>query len=185
MWGDHRFKSVIVSIGVVSIIYGTVLAASGPLPQRKLDPPKTTSGVPHVQLGVKVVEAVNTALLQRVSTLPGVIVQPTAVSLPGATGFWLSEDLSLAHPEVIVGGREFAHVHPDGSLHASLPPNRAIEAVQSGWAVRHPWASRRKGWEGFVMLYTPQSMNELEVTFRLIVDSYNFVTGNSVRAADH
>ena len=59
MWGDHRFKSVIVSIGVVSIIYGTALAASGPLPQRKLDPPKTTSGVPHVQLGVKVVEAVS------------------------------------------------------------------------------------------------------------------------------
>ena len=35
------------------------------------------------------------------------------------------------------------------------------------------------------MLYTPQSMAELEVTFGLVVDAYNFVTGQTVRAADH
>lgn len=28
------------------------------------------------------------------------------------------DDVTLAHSEVIVSGREFAHVHPDGSLHA-------------------------------------------------------------------
>ena len=38
---------------------------------------------------------------------------------------------------------------------------------------------------GFVMLYTPQSMAELEVTFQLIVDGYNCVTGKKVHAKDY
>ncbi|MGI9406682.1 MAG: luciferase family protein [Hyphomicrobiaceae bacterium] len=164
---------------------GIAAAETISIPQRALPPPQTTSGVPHIQLGVKAVPQVDAELLRRVSALPSVEVRPTVVSLPGAKGFWLRDEIPLAHPEVIAGGREFAHVHPDGSLHASLPPNRALEAVQTGWAVRHPWADKRRGWEGFVMLYTPQSMEELDVTFQLIVDSYNFVTGKTVRAEDY
>ena len=34
------------------------------------------------------------------------------------------------------------------------------------------------------MLYTPLSMEELRVTFQLIVESYNYVTGRDLRAAD-
>jgi hypothetical protein len=120
-------------------------------------------------------------LLRRTALLPGLKIRPTVISLPGALGFWLAEDLRLERPEVIVGGREFAHVHPDGSLHASLPPKRAFEAVYAGWAVRHPWSDQRDGWEGFVLLYTPQSMAELEITFQLIIDGYNFVTGESLK----
>ena len=90
--------------------------------------------------------------------------------MPGADGLWLLEEVELARPEVIVRGREFAHIHPDGSLHASLPPIRAEEAVTQGWAVWHPWAKKRPGWGGFVMLYTPLTMDELDVTFRLIVE---------------
>ena len=35
------------------------------------------------------------------------------------------------------------------------------------------------------MLYTPQSLADLEVIFQLIVESYNFVTGQNIQAADH
>ena len=77
------------------------------------------------------------------------------------------------------------HIHPDGSLHASLAPNRAREAVQAGWAISHPWADQREGWEGLVLLYTPRSMEDLDVIFQLIVDSYNFVTGQNIQAADY
>lgn len=34
---------------------------------------------------------------------------------------WLSEEAPVARPEAIVARREFAHIHPDGSLHALLP----------------------------------------------------------------
>jgi hypothetical protein len=67
----------------------------------------------------------------------------------------------------------------------AAPAERAREVVEAGWAVWHPWAKKREGWEGFVMLYTPQSMEELEVTFQLIVDGYNYVTGKSVLATDY
>lgn len=97
---------------------------------------------------------------------------------------WLRDDLALAHPEAIVNGREFAHIHPDGSLHAPLPFERALEVAEKGWGERHPWADQREGWDGFVMLFTPQSMDELDVIFQLIVESYNHVTGEAVQAAD-
>lgn len=170
----------------VAIAISSAPASAGQkiLPKRATPPPETSTRVPHVQLWVEAIPEINAELLRRVAALPKVEIRPTVVSLRGAKGFWLLEELALSRPDVIVGGREFAHMHPDGSLHASLSPERAREAVKAGWAVRHPWADKRRGWEGFVMLYSPQSMDELDVTFQLIVDGYNFVTGKSVRAKD-
>ena len=96
---------------------------------------------------------------------------------------WLLDDVEVARPDAIVSGREFAHIHEDGSLHAPLPLARALEVAEKGWGERHPWAELRPGWDGFVMLFTPLSMEELEVTFQLIVDSYNHVTGRELDAA--
>ncbi|MBT6273730.1 MAG: hypothetical protein HOI95_06320, partial [Chromatiales bacterium] len=81
-------------------------------------------------VGVEPVPEVAAELLRRVAALPKLDIRPTIVSLPGAKGLWLLEDMPLVRPEVIVGGREFAHIHPDGSLHASLPPQRAAAACR-------------------------------------------------------
>ena len=155
-----------------------------PLPERSGPRTQTSGTVPHVQIGVEPVPAVNDELFRRAFTLPGVEDRPTIVSLPGARGMWLSDDIPLAHPEAIVSGREFAHIHPDGSLHAPLPYERALEVAEKGWGERHPWADERDGWDGLVMLFTPQSMAELEIIFQLIVESYNHVTGQTLQASD-
>lgn len=154
---------------------------SEPLPVR--DGPRTvTSGrVPHVQIGVNPVTEVVEELRRLAFTLPGVEARPTIVSLPGATGMWLSEDLPVVHPLAIVSGREFAHIHSDGSLHAPLPFERAMELAEKGWGERHPWAESQNGWEGLVMLYTPASMEELDVILQLTTESYNYVTGLNVQ----
>ncbi len=172
---------------VVSYVLAAVLLAAtsaaaevGRLQTRETPNPRTTDGVPHVQIGVESAPEISEELLRRVSEIPGVKIRPTVISLPGALGFWVNDDVALAHPEVIVGGREFAHLHPDGSLHASLPPALAVQAVQAGWAVSHPWADQRPGWEGFVMIFTPVNFDELEVVFGLVVRSYEFVTGSDV-----
>ena len=167
---------------LVAALATPILAQAEALPKRETPIPPTTKGVPHKQFSGEAVPAIHAELMRRVALLPKVDIRPTVVSLPGATGFWLKEDLALERPEVIVGGREFAHVHPDGSLHASLPPARAFEAVDAGWAVRHPWADKRPGWEGFVLLYTPETEAELEIVTQLIVDGYNFITGGDVTA---
>lgn len=150
------------------------------LPVRQTPIPQTTHGVPHVQIGVEAIPDLSDALLQHVANMPGVLVAPTRVSLPGAVGFQLQDDMPLAHPEVIVGGREFAHLHPDGSLHASLAPETARAAVEAGWAISHPWSDEREGWEGFVMIYTPTTLDALQVVIELVQSSYTFVTGQTL-----
>ncbi len=159
-------------------------AVDDALPKRSGAQTKTSGTVPHVQIGVEPVAAVNEELIRRAFLLPGVEERPTIVSLPGAQGMWLGDDVPVVNPQVIVNGREFAHIHPDGSLHAPLPFERAMEVTEKGWGERHPWATDRDGWDGFVMLYTPLTMEELEVTFQLIVESYNHVTGETVQASD-
>lgn len=143
----------------------------------------TNKNMPHSQIGVQPVPDVNAELFRRAFALPDVANKPTVISVPGARALWLDENLPLAHPEAIVAGREFAHIHPDGSLHASLSPKRAREAIEAGWAEPHPMALYM-GNEGMVMLYTPRTNQELDVIFQLIVDSYNFVTGRAVNATE-
>jgi len=150
------------------------------LPERRRPRPFTQQAMPHTQIGIQPVPEINTELFKRCYSLPDVQNRPTVISVPGARALWLREDLPLAHPEVIARGREFAHIHPDGSLHIALPPERANEAVEKGWAEPHPMA-KYMDIEGMVMLYTPLDMDELDVVFRLILDSYNFVTGRNLR----
>lgn len=165
---------------LMCVVAPSVSAQDITLPLRETPRPRTTDGVPHIQLGIQGNPDLSAELIRRVAKFPGVIVGATRVSLPGAVGFQLTDDMPLARPEVIVGGREFAHVHPDGSLHASLYPEVARTAVETGWAISHPWAGQRAGWEGFVMIYTPISEDELEVVFRLLQSSYTYVTGQSL-----
>ena len=169
--------AILVSVGIIP-----AWADGEDLPIRSGPRPETTAGVPHVQIGVEARPELSLELLRRVATIPDVEIRESVVSLPGAKGFWLDDEIPLAHPEVIVGGREFAHIHPDGSLHASLPPHLALEAVDAGWAIHHPWSDQRQGWSGLVMIYTPQSMDELDVVFQLVLASYNFVTGRNLAA---
>ncbi|CUK04226.1 hypothetical protein RUE5091_02602 [Ruegeria denitrificans] len=170
-----RFLCVVFLVHICGTSYA--LADPTNLPVRETPIPRTTSGVPHIQIDVEPVPALSEALLEKVSELPGVEIRQTVVSLPGALGFWITEDTALARPEVIVGGREFAHLHPDGSLHASLSPTLAKKAAEKGWAVSHPWADQRPGWGGFVMIFTPKNTDELDVVFELVEASYEFVTG--------
>jgi hypothetical protein len=153
-----------------------------PLPERDRPHIQTSGTVPHVQLGVDPVAALNKELFRLAFNLPGLEKRPTIVSLPGGIGMWLTDDVPVVHPKAIVSGREFAHIHTDGSLHAPVPFKRALELEKKGWGERHPWADRRDGWEGFVMLYSASTEEELKTLVQLIAESYNYVTGRSVQA---
>ncbi len=115
---------------VFAIIFAGVVPATAEsenLPYRTSPIPLTTDRVPHVQISVEPDPEMSAELLRRVSKIADVEIHDTVVSLPGAKGFWISEDVKLTRPDVIVGGREFAHLHPDGSLHASLSPELATQ----------------------------------------------------------
>jgi hypothetical protein len=162
---------------------GSKIMEHNSLPQRTRPRPPTNKNMPHSQIGIQLVPEVNAELYRRVYSLPNVTNRATIISVRGARAIWLDENLPLAHPESIASGREFAHIHPDGSLHVSLSNERAREAIEKGWAEPHPMAAYM-GNLGMVMLYTPLDIQELDVIFQLIVDSYNFVTGRTVNALD-
>lgn len=154
------------------------------LPVRDGPREETTHGVPHVQLDAEVVSEVDAELERRVYSLPGVEKRESELSLPGARSLWLSDDLELARPEVLQSGREFAHIHPNGSLHVWLPVERAIEVAETKWGELHPWVGREDFWNGLAMVYTPETLDELDITMRLVIDAYNYVTGADLDPAD-
>ncbi|MDF1728487.1 MAG: DUF5519 family protein [Sulfitobacter sp.] len=177
-----RFRNLIFVSAAVSLFAAAAPASARDVafPMRDGARPETTSKVPHVQIGIQPVPELEEEMLRQVADFPGVILGATCVSLPGAVGFQLTGDVSIAQPQAIVGGREFAHLHPDGSLHASLHPDTARAAVMAGWAVAHPWANKRAGWEGFVMIYTPLTEAELDVVLQLLRGSYTYITGEAL-----
>lgn len=149
------------------------------LAERLSTQPVTTNGIPHMQIDVVTNPKFSSDLIRHIDALEGVFVQPTGNSLAGAQGFRLSDHVTPARPQSLLGGREFAHLHADGSLHAFLDPKLAKQAVGAKWGTYHPWAGRSPGWDGFIMIYTPTSEAELKTIIRLVESSYEFVTGFS------
>ena len=154
------------------------------LPEREGARRQTTGDVPHVQLDAEPVPAIDEELRRRAFRLPGVENRASDRSLPGARGLALTGDVDLARPDVIAGSSEFAHIHPDGSLHVWLPIDRAAEVDRMKWGELHPWVGRAGFWDGVAMVYTPETLEELDITIRILVDAYNFVTGASLDPTD-
>ena len=162
------------------------------LPERAGPRRQTTGDVPHQQLNAEPVPEVDAELHRRVFALPGVEDRASERSLPGARGLWFTEGLELVRDDVLGGAREgvlgssreFAHIHPDGSLHIWLSVERAIEVDATKWGELHPWVNRDGFWDGVVMIYTPESLDDLEITLQIVVDAYNFITGETLDRDD-
>lgn len=162
------------------------------LPERIGERRQATGDVPHQQLGAEPVPEVDSELRRRIFALPGVEDRASERSLPGARGLWFTDGLELVRTDVLGGAREgvigssreFAHIHPDGSLHVWLPVERAIEVHETKWGELHPWVDRENFWDGVVMVYTPETLDEVDVAVRIVVDAYNFITGENLDPAD-
>ncbi len=154
------------------------------LPEREGERVATSESVPHVQLGVGPVAEIDAELRRRAFLFPSVSSQPSGISLPGAVQLAFDDDLELARPDVIALSQEFAHIHPDGSLHVWLPLDVAVEVDEQRWGELHPWVGRESFWGGVVMIYTPQTEAELDITMRILAEGYNFVVGADVDAED-
>lgn len=136
------------------------------LPRRPGPRPATYKLPPHTQLDARPVPELVDELARHCFSLPDVHEEPTRISVPGARA------LVVDHPDAVVPsvramGGEFAHIHPDGSMHATLSLSDAETAIDAGWAEPHPMAASFE--PGMVMLYTPRNDDELEV-IKILVD---------------
>lgn len=150
---------------------------SSSLPIRAGKRPRTTPTNPHTQLDQQPDDSrLIEELARRVFALPGVVEEPSRISVPGARALVLTAAETLGPPEAFLIDREFAHLHPapDHSLHAMLPTDTVTEAVTAGWAELHPAALRGLIPANAVMLYAPRDEDELDVVERLVRTSYAF-----------
>jgi hypothetical protein len=150
---------------------------SSELPPRVGARPRTTPTNPHTQLDQQPTESrCGEELARRVFALPGVVEEPSGISVPGARALVLEPGDANGPAEAFLIGREFAHLHPDPdhSLHAMLPLEKAAEAVEAGWAEPHPVALRGLIPRTAVMLYAPRDEAEVDVVESLVRASHAF-----------
>ena len=151
--------------------------SSSPLPRRAGARPRTTPTNPHTQLDQQPGEPrLTEELARRAFALPGVVEEPSRISVPGARALVLAPGEPAGPPEAFLIEREFAHIHPDPdhSLHAMLPTETVSEAIAAGWAEPHPVALRGLIPPTAVKHYAPRDEEELDVIVRLVRAAHVF-----------
>lgn len=146
------------------------------VPPREGDRPTTSrpsadQPFPHQQLDQNAPPAMQEALFERVTELPGITVGRSLVSLPDARAFHIDPELAQGPPAAFQRGTEFAHIHADydGSLHLTLPPELYARILEAGWGEPHPIS-------GTMMLFGPRDEGELEIVWGIVRESYRHAT---------
>lgn len=148
------------------------------LPDRVGTRPRTDNAVPHLQKSQKSPEHLCRGLLVwAVSNLPDVTEEDTRISVSATRALWLAEEVPVAHEDAFMppaGGREFAHIHIDGSTHLCVSDAAAREIVGRGWGELHPL--KDKG-VNEVLFYAPRDSAELEIAMYAVAEAWSFATG--------
>lgn len=153
----------------------------GWLPRRAGEPPGTnTPAIPHAQLDQFPEDAgVGRALASGVFGLPFVEERPSVISVPGARALWLTAGAGPAPPHVFIREREFAHVHPDLSLHLVLPREEVEAVIAAGWGEWHPWALDGRAGAWVVLVFAPRDLGEVEIVARIVRCSWRHAIAHS------
>lgn len=149
------------------------------LPTRQGGPPRVDFRYPCPQLDELSPTEIREALLLQVQTLEYVELQPTALSIPGATALLLHESVAKGQPEAFIRGREFAIVRQEGSTHLTLPPAWGQKVLDRGWTTIHPLVRYLAGIlpPQSLILYAPRDQKELLVAWKILQAAYWFARG--------
>jgi hypothetical protein len=153
------------------------------LPQRAGERPQTGDAIPHLQHTQESPNDVREALKEwAVATLPDVREEDTRISVRTTRAFWLSEHVDAQHEDAFMpprGGREFAHLHRDGSMHLCVSDEAVRQIVSKAWGEPHPLKNQGVN---EVLFYAPRDAAELEVAKHALAEAYHYATGRTVFA---
>ncbi len=151
------------------------------LPVRDGDRPETGDSIPHLQFSQKSPDDIREALMAwALEALPDVREEGTRISVRTTRAFWLAENVDVEHGDAFMppaGGREFAHLHLDGSLHLCVSDEVIAEIVQKAWGEPHPLKDQGVN---EVLFYAPRNTAELEIAKRGVAEAYRYATGRTV-----
>lgn len=154
------------------------------LPQRAGPRPNTTSALPHSQLDQHGPDHVIDKLHEFCFSLSGVNNEDSGISVPGSRALVLHDSMDCNHDAFMVG-REFAHIHPhpdSGSMHMHLPPEDALDVIDTGWGESHYLVTQGRYPLGLVMVFSPRDDAELETVKTIVRRSYDYATGADLNA---
>ncbi len=136
--------------------------------------------IPHTQLDQQPDDETHSSRVfeQALRSLPGLLAEPSRISVPGARALVLEDAVPRGPLEAFLIDREFAHAHPgdDHSLHLTLPLDLAREAQRTGWAEPHFLVASGALPATVVMVYAPRDRHEREVVLTLLRASYTYAT---------
>ncbi len=150
------------------------------LPMRRGPRPRTSIGILHPQLDQPGPPEIIAQLREMCFSLPGVEQRASRICVPGTRALCLQDGIERGPDVAFLTQREFAHLHPllDGSLHATLPPDVFVSAIERGWAEPHV-LSRELVSPSVGMIYAPRNSEELMVVIKLVEESRRFATSAS------
>ena len=153
----------------------------GALPERHGPRPSVSWSIPQQQESQNSPKVVYDELFAAISSLPGVDVGPSHISVPGARALTLRSGSADERAFLVPQYGEFAHLHPgyDGSLHLALPDDLAADVTAKGWGRPHMWAGTRLA-SGFTLVYGPRDRDELAVVRGIVAASHAFAAGTTV-----
>ncbi len=111
------------------------------------------------------------------TTFPKVRKEPTRISVSTSTAMWLDENENAGHIDAFMppsGGREFTHIHLDGSFHTVVGTDVENEIIAKNWGVRHMYYDRGVK---EVLVYAPRNEEEIEIAKTIVIKSYEYATG--------
>lgn len=154
---------------------------SGALPQRNGSHPSVSWTIPQQQENQNSPQAMYDELFSAISSLPGVEVGPSHISVPGARALTLRGGSDDERAFLVPQHGEFAHLHPayDGSLHLALPAALAADVSAKAWGRPHMWAGTRLA-SGFMLVYGPRDRDELRIVQGIVAASHAYASGDSV-----
>jgi len=111
------------------------------------------------------------------NTFPKVRKEPTRISVSTSIAMWLDENENVGHIDAFMppsGGREFTHIHLDGSFHTVVATDIENEIIEKKWGVRHMYYDRGVK---EVLVYAPRNEEEIEIVKTIVIKSYEYATG--------
>ncbi|KUI53227.1 hypothetical protein VP1G_00685 [Cytospora mali] len=95
----------------------------------------------------------------------------------GTPALWFAVSRDRSIPTYLKKTKgEFAHVHPEATMHVTLSLVDAEEVVRKGWGERHPLSGVKGFWPlSYVFVYAPRDDAELEVCKEVLEASVRFI----------
>ena len=148
------------------------------LPVRQGEPPQIGQQPPQLQYSDQSPRDIYQEFYDWMfTTFPKVRKEPTRISVRSSTAMWLDENENVGNIDAFMppaGGREFTHIHLDGSFHTVVGTEVEDEIIQKNWGVRHMYYNRGVK---EMLVYAPRNEKELEIVKAIVVKSYEYATG--------